>query len=106
MGGQIEYIMRVKLPSSCAYHSSPSGDTEYDVAYSKAISDALPVGFEVSWSTRQLWPQDRDGFTWVKLYCTDEQSAMETWRSECVKKQNILTEVGNVIKSLSKKLGV
>lgn len=74
---EIEYVVRVKLPSSGSFHSSPSGDTEYEQACNAAIFAVKPPGFEVAWSSRATWPVDRDGLTWVKLYCTDSSKAME-----------------------------
>jgi len=77
---EIEYVVRVKLPSSSGYHSSPSGDTEYETAYNAAIFAAKPEGFEVSWASRSTWPVDKDGMTWVKLYCTDKAKAIEHYQ--------------------------
>lgn len=77
MEPEVEYVVRVKLPSSSSYHSSPSGDTEYERAYNDAIFAAKPEGFEVAWSSKSYWPVDRDGMTWVKLYCTDKTMAVE-----------------------------
>jgi hypothetical protein len=72
-----EFMVRVKLPSSSAYHSSPSGDTEYEDAYKKAIADALPPGFEVRWPRmHEKWPVDSEGYTYVRLYATDEKTAL------------------------------
>jgi len=81
---QIEYVVRVKLPSSGSFHSSPSGDTEYETAYNAAIFAAKPEGFEVAWSSRATWPVDRDGLTWVKLYCTDKSKAVEYFQDRVV----------------------
>lgn len=74
---EIEYVVRVRLPSSSEFHSSPSGDTEYETQYNAAIFAAKPDGFEVAWSSRSYWPIDKDGMTWVKLYCTDKAMAVE-----------------------------
>ena len=73
----VEYLMRCKLPSSCGYHSSPSGDTQYENDYRDAIFANKPEGFEIAWSSRSTWPIDKDGNTWVKLYCTDKQMALQ-----------------------------
>ena len=48
----IEFVVRVKLPSSAGFNSGPSGDTEYESAYQKAIFDIKPDGFEVAWASR------------------------------------------------------
>lgn len=76
----VEYVMRVELPSSSAYHASPSGDTEFEGDFRRAILDRLPPGFEVSWKTQRSWPKDQDGMTWVKLYCTDPNRAVEHYQ--------------------------
>lgn len=68
-----EIVIRVKLPSAVGFHSSPSGDTEYEEAYRKAIFDKKPVGFEVRWPRlNEKWPVDGDGMTWVPLYVSDK----------------------------------
>jgi hypothetical protein len=81
---EVEYIMRCKLPSSGGFHSSPSGDTEYAEAYQQAVLANLPTGFEVAWKTKETWPKDKDGLTWVKLYCTNRDDAMNTWRQQAM----------------------
>ena len=85
----VEYVVRVKLPSSDGYHSGPSGDTEYDQDYTKAIFAAKPEGFEVAWQSRDTWPKDKDGMTWVRLYCTDQKKAVEYFmdRADLLRKQ-------------------
>ena len=42
-----DFMVRVNLPSSGAYHCSPSGDSEYDDAYNQALMKVVPPGFEV-----------------------------------------------------------
>lgn len=99
---EVEYVMRVKLPSSSSYHSGPSGDTEYDEAYNRAIREAKPVGFEVSWKTQSTWPKDKDGVTWVKLYCSNESDAIDYWKAENVRlkiKVKRILEFADAIKS-------
>ena len=85
----VEYVVRVKLPSSAGYHSGPSGDTEYEDDYNKAIFAAKPEGFEVAWPSKDTWPKDKDGMTWVRLYCTDQKKAVEYFqdRSESLRNQ-------------------
>jgi len=82
---EVEYLMRCKLPSSASFHASPSGDTEYEIAYRDAIFKNKPQGFEVSWVSSSTWPVDKDGFTWVKLYCTDGSKALEYYIDKCAK---------------------
>lgn len=94
----VEYLMRCKLPSSCSYHSSPSGDTEYENAYRDAIFANKPQGFEVAWSSRSTWPIDKDGNTWVKLYCTDEQLALQYYID---KSANLQKEIDRIRSKLA-----
>jgi len=89
-----EFMVRVKLPSSSAFHSSPSGDTEYEQAYKKAIFDVKPPGFEVKWPwMNEKWPVDSEGYTWVRLYCTDEKLALNYWMQQVQFLQKKLAEV-------------
>jgi hypothetical protein len=75
-----EFMVRVKLPSSSAYAACPSGDAEYEEAYKKAIFDVKPAGFEVSWPRlNEKWPVDSEGYTWVRLFCADQSSAIAQW---------------------------
>lgn len=97
---QVEYMMRVKLPSNGAYASCPSGDTEYEEAFRNAINDRLPPGFEVSWSTQRTWPVDWDGFTWVRLYCTDKEASLAYWRNEAESAHKELTEIRAKLKEI------
>lgn len=67
-----EFMMRVKLPDSGSYHSSPSGDSDYEEAYNKAIFDVLPPGFEVKYPRLgHKWAVDSEGYSLVTLICTD-----------------------------------
>lgn len=94
---EVEYVIRVKLPSSGSYHSSPSGDTEYEQAYNAAIFAIKPQGFEVAWASRDTWPVDRDGLTWVKLYCTDKSKAVEYFQdrvASLTKQVNRMQRIG------------
>src|SRR3989344_39135 len=76
-----ESMMRVKLPNSASYHSSPSGDTEYEEAYKKAIADVLPDGYEGIWPRpNEKWQSDSEGFTWVRLRCVNLDMALVYWQ--------------------------
>jgi len=78
-----EFMVRVKLPPSSSFHCSPSGDAEYEEAYKKAIFDVKPPGFEVCWPRlNEKWPVDSEGYTWVRLYCTNEKDALAYWMKE------------------------
>jgi hypothetical protein len=74
---KVEYIVRVKLPEAGSYPACPSGDTDYEDDFRKAIFAAKPEGFEVDWTTQRDWPKDNRGYTWVKLYVTDKKRAIE-----------------------------
>lgn len=79
--GYPEFMMRVILPPSHSFHSSPSGDTEYDIAYNKALMENKPAGFEVIYPRRnEKWPVDSEGYTWVRLQCTNKEDALAYWR--------------------------
>jgi hypothetical protein len=92
----VEYVMLVKLPSSGAFHCSPSGDTEYETACQKAIFENLPQGFEIAWATEPTWPKDKDGLTWVKLYCTDQKKAVEYFRDRLERAEKRLQEINKI----------
>lgn len=85
----VEFHVRVRLPDAASFHSSPSGDAEYEAAYSSAISAVKPRGFEVRWPrTGQKWPVDSEGYTWVPLtadqFTPDERARIlqMLWDSE------------------------
>lgn len=93
-----EFMVRVKLPSSSAYHSSPSGDTEYEDAYQKAIFALKPPGFEVIWPRlNQKWPVDSEGYTWVRLYCSDPKEALAYWMKEAQQAQAHIARIKQVV---------
>jgi hypothetical protein len=74
---QMLFCVRVKLPSSGAYHCSPSGDTEFEQARNSAIFAVKPRGFEVKWPrSGESWPVDSEGFTYVPLFVTDHRDAL------------------------------
>ena len=74
-----ELMIRVKLPDPNAFDMSPSGDTDFEVAYAKALADACPPGFEV---VRErigtVRPKDSTGLTYVRLRVVDP-SAVLAW---------------------------
>ncbi len=74
---EIIFTMKVKLPNPAAFHSSPSGDTEYENAHRDALFENKPVGFEIKYPRADCdWPKDKEGFTWVPLYLTDNKSSL------------------------------
>lgn len=76
---QLMFMVRVKLPNPAGYHSSPSGDTEYEQARSSAIFAVKPVGFEVKWPRGgERWPVDSEGYTFVPLVVSDHRDALAT----------------------------
>lgn len=75
-----DFVMRVRLPSSGAYAACPSGDTEYEDAYNKALKEATPPGYEIIQPRRnEKWPTDSEGYTWVRLRCTNPDNALAHW---------------------------
>lgn len=81
--GYPEFMMRVKLPSSGEYHSRPSGDTAYEEALRRALMEVKPEGFEIIYpKLNEKWPIDSEGFTWVRLYCTNDKDALGYWMKE------------------------
>lgn len=77
MKDTLEFMIRAKLPNPGAYHSSPSGDNDYEDAYKKAIFDVKPPGFEVSWpKLGHKWPTDSLGYTYVPLYVSSAESSL------------------------------
>lgn len=94
-----EYMIRVKLPDSSHYAACPSGDTEYDEAYKKAIFDAKPDGFEVKWPRRnEKWAMDSEGYTLVPLKCTDEKVALARWMRRCQEQELQLLKLKTFLK--------
>lgn len=98
-----DFMIRVKLPSSGAYHCSPSGDTEYEEAYRNAIIEKLPEGFEVIRPLlNQKTPQDSEGFTWIRIKfngkMTDNPQAH--WIQECQVAQKKLRDLETAIRQL------
>jgi hypothetical protein len=84
---QLMYVIKVKLPevnmqtlSRCLKHPENCR---------KAIFKEKPEGFEVDWDSAHTWPIDAEGYTWIKLYCTDPKMAIEFWmrKSENYRKQ-------------------
>ncbi len=100
-----EFMVRVKLPSSNSYASCPSGDTEYEGAYSKALAKALPDGFEYI-RPRQgtKWPMDSEGWTWARLKCCDEKVAIAHWMSRALQLEKRLRNIKADAKALAKKI--
>lgn len=83
---QLLFVVKVKLPASCAFHSSPSGDTEYEQAYNSAIFAVKPRGFEVKWPKgAERWPVDSEGFTYVPLVLTDHRDALAKTIEDCAR---------------------
>ena len=93
----VEYTMRVKMPNSAHYLWHYDGENKYDEICRKTILDSLPPGYEVNWPTRQTWPVDKDGMTWVSLYCSDEKNALAYWMKEAHYLQSHLTRIKKAV---------
>lgn len=93
-----EFMVRVKLPSGCDYWASPSGDTAFEEAFDKALAEATPPGFNPVYPRgNECWPVDSEGFTFVRLQCTDEKSALAYWMAEAQKWQAELRRIKKAI---------
>lgn len=101
---QLMFMVRVKLPNPAGYHSSPSGDTEYESARSEAIFAVKPAGFEVKWPRGgERWPVDSEGYTFVPLVLTDHRDALANAireRGEELKRMSLIKEGFDRIKHL------
>jgi hypothetical protein len=63
-----EFYIRVKLPSSSAYPSCPSGDTDFEEAYSAAVKAALPPGWALVKQRSGFRPAtDSDGMSLLRV---------------------------------------
>ncbi len=101
MANPVQFMIRVKLPSSSAYHSSPSGDSEYDEAYKKAIFDIKPPGFEVCWPRlNEKWPKDSEGYTFVPLYISDDKTSLHYYIERVAMLENQLAKAREHAKQL------
>ena len=96
-----EFMMRVKLPSSGSFAACPSGDTEFEEAHRKAINDRLPPGFEVSWPRQGTWPRDKEGYTWVLLYLTDEKKSAAYFMKQAHEAQQALSRLQEKLRSIT-----
>lgn len=79
---QVQFMVKVKLPSSCGFHCSPSGDMEYEQAIHNTIIAAKHPDFEVHWpKLNEKWPIDSQGYTYVPLYLRNNQGSdqMNNW---------------------------
>ena len=73
----IEFLMRVKLPRDMSLDKCRDENAGYmDARFLDAIFKDKPDGFEVDWGSRDWWPVDNNGFTWVKLYMTSHKSGI------------------------------
>ena len=99
----LEFMIRVKLPSAASFHASPSGDTEYEDAFRKAIVENMPEDFEVIWPLmNRKTPTDSEGFTWVRLRYNGKCAAnpQAHWIQECQAVQKELRELKAAIRRL------
>lgn len=102
-----EFMMRVKLPSSSAFHSGPSGDTEYEEAFRGALFKVLPQGFEVTYPRgNEKWPMDSEGYSWVRLRCTDNKIALAHWIETARLLEKELRRIKKAVSDIPVGLGV
>jgi hypothetical protein len=87
----LEFVMRIKLPeSSC----SPSGDTEFEIAYDKVLKENCPSGFIVQHQRiGEKWAKDSEGFTYVRLKLVKET---ETFNYLITKNKELEKELSHI----------
>jgi hypothetical protein len=99
-----EFVIRVRLPSSSAYHCSPSGDMEYSEAYTKAMEAAVPPGFAVvEPRLGHKRPVDSEGFTWVLLKLVGEKPALANWMERAKEAEAKLAAMAEFLETLKEK---
>ena len=95
---QPESMVRVKLPNPNGYASCPSGDTDYEVDYDKAIKQATPEGFEVIKERLGVSnPVDSTGYTYLRLRCVNESIVIAKLQDEVKLLRNKLAKVNKAI---------
>lgn len=93
MAAEVEFMIRVRLPNPSGYASCPSGDTDYEVAYDKAMKKALPKGFVVMAERPAVHrPTDGNGLTWVRVRPTTQADALHTALMELGRLKAIIEE--------------
>ena len=101
-----EYMVRMKLPNPAAFASCPSGDTEYESAYQKALDDARPEGFEFVYPRRnEKWPKDSEGWTWARLRCTDGDNALSAMLEKVRGQQVEMENIKRILRKLRRLMG-
>lgn len=74
---EVLFMVRVKLPNSGGYSAGPSGDTEYEDAYEKALGSSLPSGFQyVKRRAGEHRFRDQEGYTYLPVFCVDEKESL------------------------------
>lgn len=93
-----EFMVRVKLPNPNGYASCPSGDTDYEVDYDKAIKQATPEGFEVIKERLGVSnPVDSTGYTYLRLRCVNESLVIAKLQDEVKSLRSKLAKVNRAI---------
>ncbi len=93
-----EFMVRVKLPNPNGYAACPSGDTDYEVDYHKALKAATPDGFEAIEERIEVSrPVDSTGYTYVRLRCVDEKLVVAKLSAEVRSLQRKLDKVAGAI---------
>lgn len=73
----ITYIIKVKFPIYEVDSYEDNYLEKWERKRNQAIFDVKPEEFEVCWTELSSWPIDKEGFTWVTLYCIDQRKAIE-----------------------------
>lgn len=91
-------MIKVKLPSPSGFHSSPSGDTEYQEAWGKAMAAAMPAGYGYTNPRfNEKWPVDSNGLTWVPIYCLNRDDALENCHKRIKKLEAIIDGIRKLL---------
>lgn len=93
-----EFMVRVKLPSSECYAACPSGDTEYEIDYKKAIADCLlPEFVPIEPKLGHRWPVDSEGCTFIPIRCKNADEAIQYWMDQTKKVNERLSKIEKVV---------
>jgi len=95
----ITTVLRIKIPGPNA-----KGTRLTPFETDQFILSQLSPGFEVCWSTRNEWPVDPEGYTWILVRCTDQKQAVGYWIEQSLtmaKRRAELRELAEQLNRLS-----
>lgn len=91
----IYLMIRTKLPNASSYHCSPSGDSEFEDAYNKALKASIPEGYKIRYDGMS-WPVDNKGYTYIPV----ELGHHDPYYNKYMKLKEELFNIAIKIKSL------